>query len=245
MNERAGSSPPTSSTTMSTWPSASTRLASVVIGRRLMSRPPPGRVTSMSAAAARRSRQPARSSSIARSASSSFPPPAPTVPRPSNPMRTSFTSVRSTPEALQAAQRLTDALLVFHQREPHEAFPVLAEADSWGDRHLCLLDQELREFQRADGTEGLGDRGPDEHRAPRLLHRPPQLVQPVHEDVAAPAVNLHDVAHDARIALERHDPGDLDGLEGAVVEVRLDASERVHHLRVAAHEAEAPPRHVV
>src|SRR5215467_11902003 len=193
MNERAGSSPPTSSTTMSTWPSASTRLASVVIGRRVMSRPSRGRVTSRSATAARRRRQPARSSSIARSDSSSFTTPAPTVPRPSNPIRISFTPVRSTPEALQAAQRLTDALLIFHQREPHEAFPVLAEADSWGDRHLRLLDQELREFQRADGTKGLGDRGPDEHRALRLLHRPPHLVQPVHQDVAALAVHLDDV----------------------------------------------------
>src|SRR6058998_953707 len=164
MNERAGSRPPTSSTTMSTWPSPSTRLASVVIGRRVMSRPSRGRVTSRSATAARRRRQPARSSNIARSDSSSLATPAPTVPWPRNPMRTSFTPVRSTPAALQAAQRLTDALLAFHQREPPEAFPVLAEADPGRDGDLRLLDQELRELQRAGATEGLGDRSPDEHR---------------------------------------------------------------------------------
>src|SRR3989441_13363219 len=188
MNERAGSRPPTSSTTMSTWLSASTRPASVVIGRRATSGPSRGRVTSMSATAARRSRQPPRSSSIARSDSSSFTTPAPTVPRPSNPMRTSFTPVRSAPETLQAAQRLTDALLVFHQREPHGAFTVLAEADAGRDGDLRLLDQELREFQRAHAPEILRNRRPDEHGALRLLDRPAELVQPIDQDVAALAV---------------------------------------------------------
>src|SRR5207249_11145393 len=109
-----------------------------------------GRVTSRSATAARRRRQPARSSNIARSDSSSLTTPAPTVPRPSNPMRTSFTPVRSTPEALQAAQRLPDALPVFHQREPHEPLPVPADADPGRAGDLRRRDQQLREFLRAD-----------------------------------------------------------------------------------------------
>src|SRR3989475_313653 len=186
-----------------------------------------------------------RSSNIARSDSSSLATPAPTVPRPSNPMRTSFTPVRSTPEALQAAQRLTDALLVFHQREPDEPLAVLTEADPGRDGDLRLLDQELREFQRAHAPEILRNRRPDEHGALRLLDRPAELVQPIDQDVAALARNLHDVAHDGGIALQRDDAGDLDGLEGSVVEIRLDASQRVHHLRVAADETEPPARHVV
>src|SRR2546427_2188363 len=150
MNERAGSRPPTSSTTMSTLRSPRTRLASVVIGRRATSRPSRGRVTSRSAMAASSRRQPARSSSIARSDSSSFTTPAPTVPRPSNPMRTSFTTVRSAPEPLQAAQRLTDALLVFHQGEPHVPLAVFAESDARRHRDLGFLDEELRELERSE-----------------------------------------------------------------------------------------------
>src|SRR5439155_1338378 len=157
MNERAGSSPPTSSTTMWIEGSASTRPASGVIGSFARSSPSRGRVRSVSATAARVSRHPARSSSIARRDSRILTTPAPTVPRPSNPILTSFISL----------------------------------------------------------------------------------------DPAALSVDLDDLGHARLIALERDDAGDLDRLEGAVVQIGLDARQRMDHPGVAAHEGEPPAGHVV
>src|SRR6058998_1665053 len=252
MNERAGSRPPTSS--MMTWTegSASTRAASGVIGSFLMSRPSRGRVRSTSATAARVSRHPARSSSIARRDSRILATPAPTVPRPSNPILTSVMSVgppgrngRSTGELLEPAERLADPLLVLDEREPHVALAVLAEADARRDRHLGLLNQELGELERAEATEGVGDRRPHEHRALRLGHVPADLVEPVDQNVAALSVNLDDLVDTLLVGLEGDDAGDLDRLEGAVVQVGLDARQRGDHPGVAADEAEAPAGHVV
>src|SRR5215467_1419860 len=216
MKERAGSRPPISSMTTSTSAPASTRAASVVMGSRVRSRPSRRRVRSRSATRLSTRRQPARSSSIARSDSRSLTTPAPTVPRPSRPRRTSFTTVMSVAEAFQATQRLPDALFVLHQGEPHVALAVLPEADAGRDRDLRFLDEELGELQRAHRAERLGNRRPHEHRPLGLLHRPADLVEAVDEHVAALAVHLHDVAHDALIALEGDDAGDLNRLEGAV-----------------------------
>jgi len=58
-------------------------------------------------------------------------------------------------------------------------------------------------------------------------------------------MDLDDVDHHRLISLQRDDAGDLDGLEGAVVEVALDARERVDHPRIAADEAHPPARHIV
>src|SRR5207249_3785707 len=123
--------------------------------------------------------------------------PAPTVPRPSRPMRTSFTvegtaraPARSGLELLEAAQRLPDPLLVLDQREAHVPFAVLAEADAGRDGDLGLLHAELGELQRAEPAERLGDGRPHEHRPLGLVDRPSDLVQTVHEHVATLAVHL-------------------------------------------------------
>jgi len=58
-------------------------------------------------------------------------------------------------------------------------------------------------------------------------------------------VDLDDLGHALLIALQRDDAGDLDGLEGAVIQVGLDAGQRMDHLRVAAHEAQPPAGHIV
>src|SRR5436309_15486234 len=120
--------------------SSRTRAASVVIGSWARSRPSRRRVTSTSAIAPSRSRQPARSSRVARCASRSLTTPAPTVPRPSSPIRTSFMPrAGSAGDVLEAAQGLADPLLVLDQREPHVALAVLAEADAGGHGDLGLL----------------------------------------------------------------------------------------------------------
>src|SRR5437870_812269 len=166
MNERAGSSPPTSSMTMSTSGSPSTRWASFVIGSRARSRPSRGRVRSVSATAARVSRQPARSSRVARWVSRSLTTPPPTVPRPRRASLTFFMGAAaggrkippgSAVEAAEAPERLADTLLVLHEREPHVALAVLAEADAGRDRDLRFLDEELGELQRTHGAIGFGD----------------------------------------------------------------------------------------
>src|SRR5215831_8792553 len=251
MKVRAGSSPPTSSITTRISGSLRTRPASAWSGSRVMSRPSRGRVTSRSAMAAMARRQPARSVSSPPWLWRMRTTPAPTVPRPSRPILISFTASSSARarspggERLEAAERLLDALLVFHEGEADEAFSVLAESDAGRHRHLAVLDQHLRELQRAHGAEGLGDGRPYEHGALGLLHLPTDLVEPVDERVAALPVHLVDLAHDLLVALQRHDAGDLDGLEHAVVEVRLHPREGVDHLAVAAAEGQAPPRHVV
>src|SRR5437762_240557 len=129
-----------------------------------------------------------------------FATPAPTVPRPSNPIRTSWTGVtggmvvrRSAVDVLEAAEGLLDPLLVLHERESHVALAVLAEADARRHGDLRLLDEQLGELERAERAEGLGDGRPHEHRALRLGDRPPELVQSVDEDVAALAVHLDDL----------------------------------------------------
>src|SRR5207249_9053969 len=124
--------------------------------------------------------------------------------------------------------------LVLHERETNVTLAVLAEADARRHRDLRFLDEELGELERAETAEGFGDRRPDEHRALRLRHAPAELVETVHQHVAALAVNLDDLLDALLVGLERHDAGDLNRLEGAVVEVRLDAGEGADHSRVAA-----------
>src|SRR5262249_2570517 len=140
---------------------------------------------------------------------------------------------------------LTDALLVLDEGEADVPLAVFAEADARGDGDLRLLDAELGELERAERAVLLGNRGPDEHRPLRLLDGPSDLVESVDEDVAPLPMDVDDIGHHTRVALEGDDPRDLDGLERSVVEVRLDAGEGVDHPRVAAYEAEAPARHVV
>src|SRR4029450_3260403 len=228
MNEPAGSRPPTSSITMWIDGSLSTRAASSVSGSDLRSRPSRARKRSVSATAARVRRAPVRSSSISRRGRRILATPAPTVPSPSRPMRTSLAplmrrspSVRSAAQLFEAAQGLADSLLVPDEREPHVALAVLAEADAGRHGDLGLLDQKLGELQRAQALEGIGNRGPHEHRALGLGHVPADLVEPVHQYVAALPVELDDLADTLLVGLERHDAGDLDRLERAVVQVGL------------------------
>src|SRR5207245_342189 len=253
MKVRAGSSPPTSSMMICTAGSASTLAASWTRGRVFRSSPSRGRVSSASAMAWRRRRQPARSSMSAPWFWRTLTTPLPTVPRPRRPILISFMAgpkvalrARSAgAQSLETAERLSDALLVLDESEPDIALAVLAEADARGDRDLALLDKHLGELERSHGAESVGNGCPHEHGALGLGHAPADLVEPVHEDVATLLVELHDVAHHGLLALQGDDGRDLNGLEGAVVEVGLDPAEGVDHARIAAHEAHPPAGHVV
>src|SRR4030095_11809853 len=212
MNVRAGSRPPTSSITMWIAGAVRTWAASPVNGRLLRSSPSRARVRSVSAMAASVAGARARSSSIARRVWRILTTPAPTVPSPRRPIRTSLTrltggsssSARSATQVLEPAQRLTDALLVLHERETNVAFPALAEADTRRDRDPRLLDGEPRELQRAEAAEGFGDRRPHEHCALRLGHAPAELVEAVHQHVAPLPVHLDDLLDALLVGLQRH-----------------------------------------
>ena len=73
----------------------------------------------------------------------------------------------------------------------------------------------------------------------------PSLLRPVDEDVAAGLLVRDDFGDTFLRAVERGDGGDLDGREGAVVEVALDSAEGGDQLGVSDHEADAPAGHVV
>ena len=123
--------------------------------------------------------------------------------------------------------------------------PVFAEADAGRDGDPGVLQYLLGEFQRAHGAVGLGDLRPDVHRGLRDLDRPAGLVQALHHHVAALLVLLAVLLDAFLRAFERDDGGHLDRREGAVVVVALHARQRVHHLGVTHHVADAPAGHVV
>src|SRR5204863_356828 len=145
------------------------------------------------------------------------------------PPATAASNARVTPRRLAP-------LLVLDEREAHVALAVLAEPDARRHRDPRLLDAQLGELQRAHGPEWLGNRCPHEHRALGLGDLPAELVEAVHQHVAALAMDLDDLVHHLLVALEGDDARDLDRLEGAVVEVGLDARQRGDHARVPAHE---------
>ena len=72
---------------------------------------------------------------------------------------------------------------------------------------------------------------------------PADARQPVAEDVAALAVDLARLGGIVALLVQRDDRGDLDRLEGSVVEVGLQPRERRQRGRVAEREADAPAGH--
>ena len=68
---------------------------------------------------------------------------------------------------LDVARGLTDAVLVFDQRDADVALAVFTEAETGRDGDIGLLDQQLGELHRTERVEGLGDRRPGEHRRRR------------------------------------------------------------------------------
>ena len=99
------------------------------------------------------------------------------------------------------------------------------------------------ELERAELAVRLRDRRPDEHRPERPLDVPADALEPVAEDVAAAAVDLAGLGRIVARLVQRDDRGDLDRLEGAVVEIGLEPRERRERRRIAEREADAPAGH--
>ena len=106
-------------------------------------------------------------------------------------------------------------------------------------------EQELGELERAEVAVGLGNFGPDEHGGLGRRRPASRLVEAFDEHVAAAAVGVADLRDALLRPFERGDGRDLDGREGAVIEVALEAGEGGDELLVADHESDAPAGHVV
>ncbi len=136
-------------------------------------------------------------------------------------------------------------MFVFNEREAHVVVAVVAEADARRHCHLGVEQQLLGELQRLHLGVGLGDRRPDEHGGLGRLHLPAHLVEALDQGVAPLAVHLADIAHAVLGAFQGGDGRHLDGREGTVVVVALDARQGGAQALVADHEAHPPARHVV
>src|SRR3954469_8412079 len=180
--------------------------------------------------------------------------PLPTVPMPSNPTLIGCISSRGFFGAQQAvlaehvadaARRLTQAVIVLDEGDPHVVVAVVAEAHAGRDGDPRLLQEALGETDGAELGVRVRDLRPDVHRGLGLLDHPADVVQRLHHHVAAPLVGLPHLFHALLRTFQRDDGGDLHRREAAVVVVALDAGEGVHEVLVADHEADAPARHVV
>src|SRR6266540_2324056 len=136
-------------------------------------------------------------------------------------------------DASDPADRLADALLVLDEREPNVVVSARAEPLARAHRDLRLTSELEGEAERSERAIRLRDRRPDEHRPLRPLEVPADARQAVAERVAAAAVALVHVGGVLGRLVHRDDRGDLDRLERAVVEVRLEPRERLHDLSVA------------
>ncbi len=89
----------------------------------------------------------------------------------------------------------------------------------------------------------LGDPCPHEHRALRFLDLPPHAIETIDEDVPPPLVDVNHFMYVVVALVQGDDRCDLDRLERAVVEIRLQLGQCRDHLRVPDHEADSPARH--
>src|SRR3569623_215952 len=197
---------------------------------------------------------------------STFTVPPPTVPRPTSPTFTGFNCIilvganarwlaaslhggrlalGAAEHIANAAYRLAGAVRVFDEREAHMGVAVFAETDAGRHGDLGFLKQFFGKLQRTEVTVRLGDGRPHEHRAARRRHVPADGIAPFAQHVAAAAIALANLIDAGLRPLQRRDGGDLDRRKHAVIEIGFHARLRRHQLVVAAHEADAPARHVV
>src|SRR5207253_3301045 len=178
--------------------------------------------------------------------------PVPTVPNPIKPtaMRSFTESALFFPAGeferlLDAANRLSRAVLVLDETQADVLVAVLAKPDARRHRDLGLVQEQLGEFQRAHGSVRVWDAGPDKHGRQGFFDLPSDAVQSVDQGIAPVPIELHGFLDAVLGAVQCDDGGDLDRLEDAVVEVALDLLQGSDHLGIAHTEPHPPARHVV
>src|SRR6185437_12977448 len=142
-------------------------------------------------------------------------------------------------------QGLPRAFFVFYQCEPDVVVTVIAKADAWGNGYFGLVEQELRELQRAKGAVWLGNAGPYEHGCPGQGNLPTGFIEAFDEHIAAAAIVFADFGDALLRAFESGNRGHLNRCEGAVIKITFEPGESGDQNRVADHESDAPAGHVV
>ncbi len=88
--------------------------------------------------------------------------------------------------AVELADGLAEALLVFDEGDADESFAALAEGPAWGEGDFGVVEEAQGEVDGGLAGEMIGgDLGPDEHGAAGRLDLPADPTQAVADDVAA------------------------------------------------------------
>ena len=122
---------------------------------------------------------------------------------------------------------------------------VLAEADAGRNRHLRFLKQVFGELDGAHLFCRRGNFRPNEHRALGLGNVPTGAIQSLDQRIAPLLIKRADFIDAILRPFEGLNRGDLNRLKDAVIEIALDARERVNHFPIANAKTDAPTRHVV
>lgn len=134
--------------------------------------------------------------------------------------------IRRREELLDAAGSLTDAMLIFNERQTDIFVALLAEADTGRDGDVGLLDEELGKFQRTEMAELFRDLCPGEHGCRRRRHFETGLAESINHDVAAAAIDIAHFCDVGTVAVQGVGGRNLDRREGAVIQIGLYARQR-------------------
>src|ERR1700733_6311784 len=124
---------------------------------------------------------------------------------------------------LDASQCLAGAFFVFDEGEADVAVAIFAEADAGRYGNFGFVEQALGKLERLEISVLFRNLRPDEHGCLGHGYGPAELVEAFDQHVATEAVGLADLPDALLRTLKCGDGGDLNGREGAVVEVTLEA----------------------
>src|SRR5574337_730050 len=146
---------------------------------------------------------------------------------------------------LEPVNGLPSPVFVFHQGKSNIRVTILPKPDPRGDGDLCLIEEELRKFQRPHAQVRLGDLRPDEHGPLLLRDRPPDPVQSIYQHITTYPVGLHRLPDAGLRAVQRNNRCDLYRLKHAVIQIALEPRQSRNDPRVPDAEPDPPTRHIV
>ena len=160
------------------------------------------------------------------------------------PRRSAGNSLRPDRNALMLRAAWRSRWRVLDQRDADEPLAVFAEPDPRRDRDIGPLEQQLREFHRADAAKFLRDRRPGEHRRLGARDLPPGIVAAPSTSTSRRAlIALADFGDAILRPVQRRRRRDLDRRERAVIEIGFDPRQRRDQPRIADREADPPAGH--
>ena len=120
-------------------------------------------------------------------------------------------------------------MFILDEGETHVGITARPEADPGTHRNLGPIEEIHRELHRSLLDVGIGNRGPDEHGPGRPLHLPAVAIETIDQDIPSLPVDLVDLFDIPVAFVESDDRGNLDRLEGPVVEIALELGQGSHH----------------